>query len=457
MRIAKAAALSRCAHAPAIDRIGRGDRERDAIVITEIPYQVNKARLIEKIAELVHEKKLEGISELRDESNREGMRIVDRAETRRDSAGRPQQALQADADAVVVRHHQHRDRRRPAEGSESQADARGFVEFRREVVRRRTEFDLRKAQARAHILEGLNKAIDALDYIIPLIRNSRSVDEAKQWLTGKLRDAGRGQELARRCRPTSRSRTFLKELQKGHRRPRVLRHSGAGDPRSAASPAVGSRASEDHSTSTKRSSSTSPSSKIFLHNESVLRQVIVDELEEVKKEFGDARRTEIIDAGVEFTIEDLIADEDVAITVTKAGYIKRTPVSTYSRQGRGGKGRFGATAKNEDFVEHLFIASTHAYLMIFTDDGQVFKIKVHEIPEAAAGGPRKSGRESRSAFVRAKARRRDAGARFQRRGLSDDGHEAGRDQENRRWPIFRTSAPTASTPSISTKATSCST
>src|SRR5690606_10491219 len=121
----------------------------------------------------------------------------------------------------------------------------------------------------------------------------------------------------------------------------------------------------------------------ILNNESVLRQVIADELADVRKSFGDARRTEIIDAGVELSIEDLIPDEDVAITVTKAGYIKRTPISTYSRQGRGGKGRLGATAKNDDFVQHLFVASTHAYLMIFTEDGQVFKIKVHEIPEAA--------------------------------------------------------------------------
>ena len=122
----------------------------------------------------------------------------------------------------------------------------------------------------------------------------------------------------------------------------------------------------------------------ILANESVLRQVITDELTEIRKQFGDERRTVIVDADAEFNIEDLIKDEDVAITVTKAGYIKRTPVSTYSRQGRGGKGRLGATAKNDDFVENLFIASTHAYLMIFTEDGQVFKIKVHEIPEAAA-------------------------------------------------------------------------
>jgi DNA gyrase subunit A len=122
----------------------------------------------------------------------------------------------------------------------------------------------------------------------------------------------------------------------------------------------------------------------ILANEMALRRVIVNELEEVKKEFGDGRRTEIVDLGAEFSIEDLIADEDVAITVTNSGYIKRTPITTYHRQGRGGKGRFGAMAKNDDFVEHLFIASTHAHLMIFTDDGQVYKLRVHEVPDAAA-------------------------------------------------------------------------
>src|SRR5213079_2233000 len=129
----------------------------------------------------------------------------------------------------------------------------------------------------------------------------------------------------------------------------------------------------------------------ILANEKSLRRVIIKELEDVKKEFGDARRTEITDVGTEYTIEDLIADEDVAITITKSGYIKRTPITTYSRQGRGGKGRFGAMAKNEDFVEHLFIASTHAYLMVFTDDGLVYKMKVHEVPDAAAASRGRAG------------------------------------------------------------------
>ena len=366
----------------AIDRIGRGDRERDAVVVTEIPYQVNKARLIEKIAELVNEKRLEGISEIRDESSREGMRIV--IELKRDAVPQvilnklykltPMQSSFGIINIAIV------DNQPRLLNLKEMLEY--FVEFRREVVRRRTEFDLRKAQARAHILEGLNKAIDALDYIIPLIRNSRSVDEAKGWLTGKFATLGEVKSW-RGITGGKAQDAFLKDLQK----------------------VVGSLAFTDIQAQAildlqLRRLSALERQKILdeyeaiikyiaeleniLANEGVLRQVIVDELQEVKKTFGDARRTMIIDAGVELSIEDLIPDEDVAITVTKAGYIKRTPVSTYSRQGRGGKGRLGATAKNDDFVEHLFIASTHAYLMIFTDDGQVYKIKVHEIPEAAA-------------------------------------------------------------------------
>jgi DNA gyrase subunit A len=257
-----------------------------------------------------------------------------------------------------------------------------FVEFRREVVRRRTEFDLRKAQARAHILEGLNKAIDALDYIIPLIRNSRSVDEARQWLTAKFATLHE-QKTWRGVAGDKTLAGFLKDLEK------VIGSLAFTDIQAQAildlqlrrlSALERQKILEEYEEIIKYIAEL----ENILANESVLRQVITDELAEVKKQFGDERRTVIVDADVEFSIEDLIKDEDVAITVTKAGYIKRTPVSTYSRQGRGGKGRLGATAKNDDFVEHLFVASTHAYLMIFTDDGQVYKIKVHEIPEAAA-------------------------------------------------------------------------
>ncbi|MFZ1702085.1 MAG: DNA gyrase subunit A [Pyrinomonadaceae bacterium] len=362
-----------------IDEIGRGDRVKDAVVITEIPYQVNKAKLIEKIADLVNEKRLDGISEIRDESNREGMRIV--IELKRDAIPQvllnklykltPMQSSFGIINIAIVN------------GQPKVLTLKdmleAFVEFRREVVRRRTEFDLRKAQARAHILEGLNKAIDALDYIIPLIRNSRSVDEAKQWLTANLTTAS---EIAA-WRGVTGDKTkdqFLKELNK------VVGGLEFSDIQAQAILDLQLR----RLSALERQKILDEYAEIIkyiaeleniLQNESVLRQVIVDELTEVKRQFGDERRTVIVDAGVELNIEDLIPDEDVAITVTNAGYIKRTPVAAYSRQGRGGKGRLGAKAKNEDFVEHLFIASTHSFLMIFTDDGQVFKIKVHEIPE----------------------------------------------------------------------------
>ncbi len=362
----------------AIDRIGRS--EKDAIVVTEIPYQVNKAKLIEKIAELVHEKKLDGISELRDESNREGMRIV--IELKRDAIPQvvlnklykltPMQSSFGIINIAII------DGQPKVLTLKQMLEA--FVDFRKEIVRRRTEFELRKAQARAHILEGLNKAIDALDYIIPLIRNSRAVDEAKQWLTGHFATLNE----VKNWKGVSSDKTlagFLKDLEK------VIGGIGFSDIQAQAILDLQLR----RLSALERQKIIDELEAILKHiaeleailaNEHLLRQVIIDELIEVKRQFGDARRTEIVDAGVELSIEDLIPDEDVAITVTNQGYIKRTPVSIYSKQGRGGKGRLGAKAKNEDFVEHLFIASTHAYLMIFTDDGQVFKMKVHEIPEA---------------------------------------------------------------------------
>ena len=362
-----------------VDEIGRGERTKNAVVITELPYQVNKAKLIEKMAELVHEKKLDGISEIRDESNREGIRVV--VELKRDAV--PQVVLNKLYKLTPMQ---------SSFGIISIAIVNGqpklltlkdmieaFVEFRREVVRRRTEFELRKAQARAHILEGLNKAIDALDYIIPLIRNSRSVDEAKTWLTANLATTS---EIAtwRGVTGDKPKATFLKELDK------VISSLDFSDIQAQAILDLQLRrlsALERQKILDEYESIIRLIAELenILQNESVLRQVITEELEEIRERFGDARRTVIVDAGVELSIEDLIPDEEVAITVTNAGYIKRTPVAAYSKQGRGGKGRLGAKAKNEDFVEHLFIASTHNYLMIFTDDGQVFKIKVHEIPE----------------------------------------------------------------------------
>src|ERR671938_576606 len=364
-----------------IDRIGRGTTERDAIIITEIPYQVNKARLIERIAELVNEKKLEGIADMRDESSRDGMRVV--IELKRDAVPQivlnklykltPMQSTFGVINLAIV------------DGQPRVLTLRQmldyFIEFRREVVRRRTEYELRRAQARAHILEGLSKAIDALDYIIPLIRNAGSVDEAKAWLTGNFKTIT--QTKAWKGVPSDLTQAgFISKLQK------VIRRLEFSEAQAQAildlqlrrlSALERQKILDEYENIIKLIAELEE----ILANDQALRRVIIKELEEVRSTFGDERRTQIVDEGVELSIEDLIADEDVAITVTKNGYVKRTPVTTYQRQGRGGKGRAGAsTGKNEDWVEHLFIASTHSYLMIFTDDGQVYKLKVHEIPDA---------------------------------------------------------------------------
>src|SRR5919205_60020 len=361
---------------------GRGAQERDAVVITEIPFQVNKARLLERIAELVNEKKLDGISDLRDESDRDGMRIV--VELKRDAVPQvilnklykltPMQSSFGVINLAIVNG-------QPRVLNLKQM-LEAFVEFRREVVRKRTEYELRKAKARAHILEGLTKAIDALDYIITLIRNSRSVDEARLWLTANLKTTSevktwkgipsdvQFKTYIARLTKTMESLAFS-EIQAQAILDLQLRRLSALERQ---------KIIEEYEGIIKLIAELEE----ILANEASLRRVIIKELEEVKKDFGDERRTELVDEGVELSIEDLIADEDVAITVTNSGYIKRTPITTYQRQGRGGKGRVGAAAKNGDFVEHLFIASTHAYLMIFTDDGMVYKIKVHEVPDAAA-------------------------------------------------------------------------
>jgi DNA gyrase subunit A len=365
-----------------IDRIGRGSHERDAVIITEIPFQVNKAKLIERIAELANEKKLEGISEVRDESDRQGMRIV--VELKRDAV--PQVVLNKLFKLTPMQ---------SSFGVINLAIVNGqprvltlkkmlecFVDFRREVVRRRTEYDLRKARARAHILEGLTKAIDALDAIVTLIRNSRSVDEARTWLTGDLKTTSevKAWKGIPSNEPLNKYLPKLKKTMEGLSFSEIQAQAILDLQLRRLSALERQKIIDEYESIIKLIAELEE----ILSNEQSLRRVITDELEAVKKEFGDGRRTEITDLGTEYTIEDLIADEDVAITVTKNGYVKRTPITTYQRQGRGGKGRFGAMAKNEDYVEHLFIASTHAYLMIFTDDGLVYKMKVHEVPDAAA-------------------------------------------------------------------------
>ncbi|HKY45626.1 MAG TPA: DNA topoisomerase (ATP-hydrolyzing), partial [Pyrinomonadaceae bacterium] len=308
-----------------IDRIGRGSQERDAIVITEIPFQVNKARLLERIAELINEKKIDGISDLRDESDRTGMRIV--VELKRDAVPQvvlnklykltPMQSSFGVINLAIVNG-------QPRVMNLKQM-LEAFIEFRREVVRKRTEYELRKAKARAHILEGLTKAIDALDAIITLIRNSRSVDEARQWLQGQLKTTSEVQKW--KGVPTDVPlKTHLNKLQKTMD--------------SLAFTEIQAQAILDlqlrRLSALERQKITDEYEGVIkqiaeleeiLGNERSLRRVIAKELEEVKKDFGDERRTEIVDEGVELSIEDLIADEDVAITVTNSGYIKRTPIT----------------------------------------------------------------------------------------------------------------------------------
>src|SRR5688572_2634958 len=310
-----------------IDRIGRGQQERDAIVITEIPFQVNKARLIERIAELINEKKLDGISDLRDESDRTGMRIV--VELKRDAVPQvvlnklfkltPMQSSFGVINLAIVNG-------QPRVLNLKQM-LECFIEFRREVVRRRTEYELRKARARAHILEGLTKAIDALDYIVTLIRNSRSVDEARLWLTGEMKTMSEVKTWKGAPSDTP-LKTYLGKLQQ------TMERLGFSELQAQAILDLQLR----RLSALERQKIVDEYEGIIKHiaelenvlaNESALRRVINDELEEIKKEFGDARRTEIVDEGVEFSIEDLIADEDVAITVTNSGYIKRTPITTY--------------------------------------------------------------------------------------------------------------------------------
>ena len=334
-----------------IDRAGRAG-ERMAIVVTEIPFQVNKAKLLERIAELVNDKKIEGISDLRDESDRDGMRIV--MELKRDAIPdivlnnlyklTPMQQTFGVINLAIVNG-------QPRELNLIDT-LNIFFEHRREVVIRRTRYDLKKAEARAHILEGLKKALDNLDAVITLIRKSKSAPEAREALMERFKFS----ELQARA-------ILEMQLQKltGLERQKLI---------------------DEY----KEVIQLIAELEEILANESVLRNLIVKELREVQKEYGDKRRTEIIDSGHELTLEDLIADEDMAITVTHSGYVKRTPVSVYRAQRRGGTGRKGATTKTDDVVDHIFVASAHSYVMIFTSKGQVYRLKVHEIPDAAAAG-----------------------------------------------------------------------
>jgi DNA gyrase subunit A len=331
--------------------------DKISIIVSEIPYQVNKKNLIERMADLVREKTIEGISDLRDESDREGMRIV--IELKR-----------GEVPEVILNNLYKHTPLQSSFGIIMLAIVGGrpkvlnllelvetFVEFRREVVRRRTEFELRKAEARYHILEGLKIALDHLDAVIKLIRGSKTPPEARD---GLMTNFKLSQVQAQAILDMQLQRLTGLERQK------ILDELA------------------DLLKTIERL-------RAILASERLLMQIIVDELKEVKAKYGDSRRTEIVEGeSGQISVEDLIAEEDMAITVTNTGYIKRTAISTYRNQRRGGKGRIGMRTRDEDFVSHLFVASTHAYIMIFSDRGRAYWLKVHEVPDVGPGGKGKS-------------------------------------------------------------------
>jgi len=334
----------------AIERMGKGDREQ--IVVTEIPYQVNKSRLIKEASDQVNEKRIEGIADIRDESDRDGMRIVfelkrgEQAEVVLNNLYKHTQ-LQTGFGIIMLS---------IVNGQPREFGLidmiRAFIDHRVEVVRRRTEYDLRKARDREHLLLGFQKALDNLDEVIRLIRAAKGPREARDAIVAAFEF-------------TERQAQAIIELQlqrlTGMERQKILDELAEIQRRIAEYLEI-------------------------LGSEKILRDVIIKELKEIQKEFGDARRTEIIDDAGEIRLEDLVAVEDVAITVTRGGYLKRTSVDTYRRQTRGGKGRIGMSTRAEDFVEYLIVASTHAFLLIFTNRGRVYWLKAYEIPDAATVG-----------------------------------------------------------------------
>jgi DNA gyrase subunit A len=332
---------------------GRGGRE--ALIITELPYQVNKATLIEKISELSKEKKIDGISEIRDETNREGIRVVL-------ELGRGEMP-----DIVLNQLFKHTqmqttfgiimlalvDRRPQVVNLKQMLEA--FIKFRREVVTRRTRYDLARAEEREHILAGLRKAVDQLDLVIRLIRQADSPDAAREALMRQL-------ELSE-----IQAKAILDmRLQ---RLTQLERH----------------KIVEEH----EQVVALIAELKGILASDEKLMAIIKQELIAIKEAYGDARRTEIVSQTTDLTIEDLLADEEMIVTITRSGYIKRTHVDTYRSQRRGGKGVMGMETKEEDIVDDLFVASTHSFLMFFTNLGKVHWLKVHEIPE---GGRQAKGK-----------------------------------------------------------------
>ena len=327
-------------------------KDREAIIVTEIPYQVNKSKLIEQMSSLVNEKKIEGISDIRDESDRDGTRIVlelkrgEQPEVVLNNLFKHTQ-LQIGFGVIMLS---------IVNGQPRELGLvhmlKYFLEHRVEVVRRRTEFELRKAREREHLLLGFQKALNNLDEVIRLIRQAKTPREARE-------------SLITRFEFSEKQAQAIIELQ-------LQRLTGMEQQKILDELADIQRRIAEYLE--------------ILGSDKVLRDLIIKELRDVQKEFGDERRTTIEDDTGEIRLEDLVAVEDVAVTVTRAGYLKRTSVDSYRRQTRGGKGRIGMGTRAEDFVEHLLVASTHAYLLIFTTRGRVYWLKIYEVPDAASSG-----------------------------------------------------------------------
>jgi len=322
---------------------------KEQIVISEIPFMVNKKRLIEQIAELVNEKKIEGIGDIRDESDRDGMRIV--IELKRDSV--PDIILNQIYKHTALQDSFGVNMLAIVEGKPKLLNLKealkAFLDHRREVVTRRTAYDLRKAEERLHILEGYRIALDNLDAVITLIRNSADPKVAKE---GLMSNFGLSDIQAQAILDLRLQRLT------GLERDKIMEeHRETGE-------LIGKLGA-------------------ILADEKEIYKIIVEELNKIKEQYGDERRTQIVARSEEISIEDLMVDEDMAVTISHEGYIKRNPVTLYRAQRRGGKGKIGTTTKEEDFVEDLFIASMHSYILFFTTIGKVYWIKVHELPQAS--------------------------------------------------------------------------
>jgi DNA gyrase subunit A len=329
-----------------IERDRKGERE--SIVITELPYQTNKAKLVERIAELIEEKVIEGISNVRDESDRDGMRVV--IELKRNEVAEiilnqlyKHTQMQTSFGIILLAIHQNQPKLLSLKEM-----LHLFVQHRKEMVTRRSLFDLKKAEARAHILEGLKKAIEQIDAVIATIKASKTPKEAKDRLVERF---ALSEEQAQAILDMRLQRLTNLEQRK------IV---------------------EEYEETIKLINRL----KTLLASERLIFNLIKEELLSLRDAYGDERRTEIVEIAPEIRVEDLIAEEDMVVTITHTGYIKRNPISLYRSQHRGGKGKVGIHVKEEDFVEDLFIASTHDYILFFTDAGKVHWMKVHELPQA---------------------------------------------------------------------------